>query len=175
MKTSVLLLLIPYLCLADGKYVERDWWRQIPLADLPVVSAQPFTSYTRSPHKEGFPGREVQSPHSVTIGLRNTGTNVIEKVEFFMLCSHGIMTLQPPDGTNLMRRVPTAWRGIGGPGDWTAIGPDEACNYVTFPLWQVFPITSNLADGTYTFWWQLGSNDSNRVTWQKTEREVGMP
>jgi hypothetical protein len=170
---SLLLILTPLVCRADGKYTERDWHRHIPLAELPVASVQPLAIYTPSEPVVLWPGREYQSSHLVTIGLRNIGTNVVERIEVFMICSHGVMTLQAPDGKTVTRRVPTGFRGAG-PREFTGIGPGEETYYAAFPLWGWFNLGTNSPDGAYTFWWQVGTNLSSKVIWRKVGYEAGM-
>ena len=163
------IILVPALCLAQGKYTEEELWKGIPIEKLPLAQLQLLVEY-EPPHSMGMKGREFLAPHRIGIGLRNAGKGLIEEIDVSLIFLHrtAFVHLKVPDGKTLNYKMQLGSRGQM---NLTDIQTGEEAWFSVMPLWDWFPEVSTSADGLHEIWWVVGASTSDRLVLRKSDQE----
>jgi hypothetical protein len=167
-KLITLIVALPALCSGRAPYTEQELWRGVPVERLPLDSVRLVVRYDPATTM-GISGREVKVAHRIAAGMRNVGTNLLDEVDVTLIFTHGTMSLQKPDGEILTCKMalPISFRQT-----WAAIKPGEETFFFDRPMMAWFPALTNSPDGLFVFWWEVGTNTSERLQLQKTGAAV---
>lgn len=166
----LLAVVLPAICFGGARYTEKELWFGVPLERLPLAGVTLLARYDPQ-------GQETKSnsllrlvnPHPVAVGVRNDGTNELDETDVQFIFMHGNMSLQKPDGQVLSRKItiPFSYGQT-----WSGISPGKETFFLDRPLTKWFPAITNAPDGLYKFWWDVGTNTSERLLLRKTGEDV---
>jgi hypothetical protein len=174
MRSMFLLIFLLAETALAGQTNDVRWWyapktNAIPLeaVDLSLVY-DPMKDFRRRPagHLYG----------DLVFRFKNVGKQVIDAFAACNLFGFGSVFLTPPEGTNLVERIPALFMGsfrgtpLSKPRD---ISPGDQMEFILKqPVYWWFPSMTNSVDGIYKAWWQIDQKKSNPLLFRKHKGNI---